>query len=112
MPDRDPLNYDWVKYSWVIGLALWGGAVHHLQKMRESGRSFSATLAFEEILTSSLSGVIAFYICELAHINGLAAAIVIAMAGHMGGDFLLEVREWVLTKYMPERKSKKNDGEG
>ena len=91
MPDKDPLNYDWVKYSWVIGLAVWGGAVHHLQKLRESGKSFSALLALEEFLASSLSGVMAFYVCEIAQINGLAAAIVIAMAGHMGGDFLLEV---------------------
>ena len=109
MPERDPLTYGWLKYSWVIGIAVWGGAVHHMQKMRESGRSFSFSLALEQFLTSALSGIIAFYVCEIAQVNGLAAAIFIAMAGHMGGDFLLEVRRNILDKYMPSSKNARNN---
>lgn len=102
MPDKNPENYGIIKYGWVVGLAVWGGAVHYLQKMRESGSAFSLTLAFEQFLTSALSGVIAFYACEIAQVNGLAAAIAIAIAGHMGGDFLNEIKHRFINKYLPK----------
>ncbi|MBE0505883.1 MAG: phage holin family protein [Marinospirillum sp.] len=100
MPEKEPQNYTWIQYAWVIGIAIWGGAVKYLQRLRVSGESVSAARLLEEFLTSALAGVLMFYACELAGMDGLTSAIAIAIAGHMGGELFDEIKAWARKRYM------------
>jgi hypothetical protein len=35
MPDKDPSNISLITYGWVVILAIWGGVVHNIRKVRE-----------------------------------------------------------------------------
>ena len=99
MPEKDPQTYTLLQYAWVVGLAVWGGAVGYLQKIRKAGEAFRFGAFISEMLTSSLAGVLAFFLCEIAEIGGLVAAILIAIAGHAGGEFVSLVKGGVWNRY-------------
>lgn len=99
MPDKDPQNYSLIQYAWVVGLSVWGGVVGYLQKMRQSASEFHLGAMVSEMITSSLAGILAFFICELAGVGGLMSAICIAIAGHTGGEFVSRVKGGVWSRY-------------
>lgn len=99
MPDKDPQNYTGIQYAWVVGLAVWGGIVGHLQKIRQKDQAFRWAEVVSEILTSGLAGMLAFFICELAGLTGLKAAVLIAIAGYTGGEFVSLLKTTVYGRY-------------
>lgn len=99
MPEKDPQTYTLLQYAWVVGLAVWGGAVGYLQKIRQAGEKFRFGAFIGEMVTSSLAGVLAFFLCEIADIGGLMAAILIAIAGHTGGEFVSLVKGGIWNRY-------------
>ncbi len=99
MLDKDPQNYSALQYAWVIGLAAWGGAVAYIQKIQQEGSGFKLQVFVSELLTSGLSGMLAFFLCEMADISGLMAAVLIAIAGHTGGEFVAMVKGGVMARY-------------
>lgn len=118
MPEKDPQTYTLLQYAWVVGLAVWGGVVGYLQKIRKSGESFRLGSFVSEMLTSSLAGMLAFFLCEIADIGGLVAAVLIAIAGHAGGEFVTLVRGGVWSRYGsrigiddPQQPQGRKDGE-
>lgn len=116
MPEKDPQTYTLLQYAWVVGLAVWGGAVGYLQKIRKAGEPFRFGTFLGELVTSSLAGMLAFFLCEIADVGGLAAAILIAIAGHTGGEFVSIVRGGVWSRYgsrlgVEEQPQSRKDGE-
>lgn len=99
MPDKDPQNYSFIQYAWVVGLSVWGGVVAYLQKIRQVSIEFNFGAMVSEMITSSLAGILAFFICEMAGIGGLMSAICIAIAGHTGGEFVSRVKGGVWNRY-------------
>lgn len=93
MPEKDPTTYDLITYAWVIGLAMVGGFVSFMRKVREGhARVFNVLELIGEIVTAGFAGVLTFWLCEAGKINPLVTAALVGITGHMGSRaiFMLE----------------------
>jgi hypothetical protein len=99
MPEKDPSTYTWLTYLWVGGLAIAGGFVNWIQKVKKGeARPFNFPELFGELLTAGFVGVLTFFLCESAGMGQTLSAFFIGIAGHMGSRaiFLAEgyVEKW------------------
>ncbi len=85
MPEKDPTTYSLLTYGWVLLLASWGGVANYIRKVK-SGQSekFSFLEVAGEILISGFTGVLTFWLCELAAFHPLLTAAFVGISGHMG----------------------------
>ena len=82
---RDPLTFSILTYAWVLLLSVWGGFVSFSAKVRKGiARPYNISEWLGEIATSAFTGVITFYSCQYAHLDGLLTAVFVAVSGHMG----------------------------
>jgi hypothetical protein len=103
MPEKDPSTYTWLTYLWVSGLALAGGFVNWIQKVRKGeARPFNIPELLGELATSGFVGVLTFFLCEAAGVSQPLSSFFIGVAGHMGSRaiFLAEgyVEKWARQK--------------
>lgn len=84
---KDPTSFGLITYVWVIVLAAWGGVVRFIRKVKSgemsSKQAFKAIVG--EILTSAFAGVLTFYLAEASGVSQLWTAVLVGVAGHMGG---------------------------
>lgn len=99
MPEKDPLNYSVLTYAWVISLSSWGGIVSFYRKM-QSGRvrPFNLTEFVGEIVTSGLTGIITFFLCEHGGIDPLLTAALVGVSGHMGSRALSQLEYFLMKR--------------
>jgi hypothetical protein len=101
---KDPTSYSLLTYGWVIALSAWGGAVRFIRKVRAGDMTLKQAILtiVGEIVISSFAGVLTFYGCEAMNVHQLYTAMLVGIAGHMGGRALdpLEAlyRRWVDSK--------------
>lgn len=82
---RDPLAFSIFTYAWVLLLSIWGGFVSFSAKIKKGiARPYNISEWLGEIATSAFTGVITFYSCQYAHLDGLLTAVFVAISGHMG----------------------------
>lgn len=81
MDEKDPFGYPLFTYVWVIGLGLVGGLLRYLTTMER----FNIIRLITEILSSGFIGLITFWMCEYQDLGKLMTAILVAIAGHLGG---------------------------
>lgn len=85
MPEKDPTNYALITYAWVFLLSAWGGLVSFLSKVKKGeARAFNLVELIGELVTSAFAGVLTFWLCEAAGLNGLVTAALVGISGHMG----------------------------
>lgn len=85
MPTKDPMNYSFLTYLWVILLSSWGGLVGYLRKLKQGkGRCFSVLELLTELVISSFVGIVTFYLCETQDIDSALKGAIIASSGVMG----------------------------
>ncbi|MGB8517036.1 MAG: phage holin family protein [Gallionella sp.] len=85
MPEKDPSNYSFLTYIWVVAISSWGGIVSFHQKVvLGHARPFNLAELFGEILTSAFVGVVTFWLCEWANIPQMLTAAFVGITGHMG----------------------------
>lgn len=83
--EKDPSNYQLLTYLWVMALAAWGGISSYIRRVREGrAEKFSFMELVGEIVISGFTGVITFWLCELAGFPGLLTAAFVGISGHMG----------------------------
>ena len=100
MPEKDPTNYGWITYGWVLLLAAFGGTVNFARKLREGAvRAFNITEFIGEIFTSAFAGVLTFYLCEWSGVAPLLSAVLIAISGHMGSRAIFGIEKWAESKF-------------
>lgn len=101
MPEKDPTAYSFITYAWIVFLSAWGGAISFLRK-RKSGeaRPFNLVELVGELMTSGLSGLITFWLCEASAINPLVTAALVGIAGHMGSRGLFALEKWAEKKFL------------
>ena len=101
MPEKDPTTYSLITYAWIVFLSAWGGAISFLRK-RKSGeaRPFNLVELVGELMTSGLSGLITFWLCEASAINPLVTAALIGISGHMGSRGLFALEKWAERKFV------------
>jgi peptidoglycan/LPS O-acetylase OafA/YrhL len=93
---KDPLDYHFLTYFWVIGLSMIGGIVSFMRKVRLGiVRRFSIVEFIGEIVTSAFVGVVTFWLCEEAAIPPLYTAAAVAISGHMGTRLIFQLECWV-----------------
>lgn len=95
MPEKDPTNYGWITYAWVMLVSAAGGAVNFHRKMREGAvRVFNITEFLGELFTSAFAGVLTFWLCEWSGVAPLLSAVLIAISGHMGSRAIFGIEKW------------------
>jgi hypothetical protein len=100
MPEKDPTNYSFVTYGWVMLLSAWGGLVSFLRKQKAGKvRAFNITEFLGELMTSALAGLITFWLCEWSNTSPLLSAALIAISGHMGSRALFQFEAWAESKF-------------
>lgn len=100
MPEKDPFNYSWITYSWVLFISAWGGAVSFMHKYKEGVvRPFNFMELIGELLTSAFIGMITFFLCEWSETPPLLSAALIGISGHMGSRGLFQLEQWATKKY-------------
>ena len=82
MPYRSP---EWFQSAGLILLAVWGGLVNYLQKVKHKGEPFSWFGLFADLLTAAFAGLCVQLLCEAWDIAQPMAAVYIAVSGHMAG---------------------------
>lgn len=102
MPEKDPLSYSLLTYAWVLALAMWGGVVNFIRRVREgSAHRFSFSELFGELATSGFIGIITFWMCEWSQINSLLSAALIGISGHMGSRSIFELEKFLKGRFPP-----------
>lgn len=100
-PEKDPTNYGWLTYTWVMLIAAAGGAVNFHRKMREGAtRAFNVTEFIGEIFTSAFAGVVTFWLCEWSGVAPLLSAVLIAISGHMGSRAIFGIEKWAERRFL------------
>lgn len=85
MIDKDPFGYSVVTYVWVLLLAIWGGVVHFIQRLkRGEAKAHNIVELIGEVVISAFVGVVTFYLCELSNFPQILTAALVAISGHMG----------------------------
>jgi hypothetical protein len=101
MPEKDPTNYGWITYAWVMIVAAAGGAVNFHRKMREGAvRALNFTEFIGELITSAFAGVITFWLCEWQGVPPLLSAVFIAISGHMGSRAIFGIEKWAEGRFI------------
>jgi len=106
MLDRDPTSYDLITYGWVVALSLWSGLVSYHNKVKQGiVKVVTITELLGDLAASTLVGVLTFYMCELAEIEKLQAAVLISIAAHTGSRALfLYEKYWELKASLLSKK--------
>jgi hypothetical protein len=103
LPDKDPFDYSWFTYLWIVGLAMWGGVVSFYNKMKDGNvRAINFTELIGELFTSGFVGIMTFYLCEAAHFAPLVTAACVGISGHMGSRGIFMLEKW-LTDFLDKR---------
>lgn len=91
----DPLDVPLRQYALVLGIAMLGGLVSWLGKVR-GGKLYAWQLMHlvGEITTSAFAGLLVFWLCELAEAPRMMTATLVGIAGHMGVRALSEIELW------------------
>lgn len=85
IPEKDPTSYQLLTYLWVFALAAWGGVANYIRKVKAgTAEKFSIMELIGEIVISAFTGVLTFWLCELAGFPGLLTAAFVGVSGHMG----------------------------
>lgn len=87
--DKDPSNYSWLTYLFIVSFASLGGFVNLLQRYKlAKDRRFSILEVVGEFATSAFSGLLVYYICAHFNIDENLTAAGAGMAGHMGSRLI------------------------
>ena len=104
MPEKDPSNYEFMTYLWVVGLSAWGSVVQVLRRAT-SDMPLAKKVQFivAEIIISTFAGMVTFFLCEWSNLDKMLAAALIAISGHMGARAII-LTETLLVKFVEGRK--------
>lgn len=104
MPEKDPTTYSLITYFWVAILSAWGGAVNFIRKTKSGqSRPFNLMELIGELMTSAFAGVLTFWLCQAANIDGLITAAMVGISGHMGSRAIFHFEQWAESR-LPGKK--------
>ena len=100
MPEKDPTSYSLLTYAWVFMLAILGGIVNFMHKLKAGHtRVFNFVEFIGELVTSAFAGVITFWLCENANMSPVLTAAFVGVSGHMGSRAIFMAENWLKTKF-------------
>lgn len=82
---KGPLDYSLKQYGFTLAVALLGGLVSWLAKVRRGDAlPWHVMQLVGELCTSAFAGLLAFWLCEWSGAPPLLSAAMTGIAGHMG----------------------------
>ncbi len=110
MPHKDPGNYPFITYLWVLALSIWGGVVNNIRKIKEGTlKRFSLAELIGDIAISGFIGVMTFYLCEYAGFDELLTAFLVGITSHMGTKGLSVLEDLAIKKLGLGMEDKENE---
>lgn len=94
MIEKDPFTYPLITYIWVLGLAVVGGIVGHLNRMRK----FRLGAFLIDIISSGFIGLLTFWLCEASDFSQYMTAALVGISGHMGSRAWFELENALRSK--------------
>jgi hypothetical protein len=83
-------------WFWFVFLAIWGGTVNYISRIKKNGMKFSIVELVGEWTISGFSGLITGFICMHYNVPIYMTFVSVAIAGHAGGKTIhaLENHYW------------------
>lgn len=104
--EKDPLNYSLGQYGAMLSIALLGGLVSWIGKVRRGDvGAWNIMQLVGELATSAFAGLLCFWICEAFGTPSLVTISLVGIAGHMGTRAIIIFERWAAKRYgmtMPE----------
>lgn len=72
-------------YFWFVILAMWGGTVNYIRRVKKDGLNFSIFELVGEWSISAFAGVVTALVCQEMNISPLMTYALVAISGHLGG---------------------------
>jgi hypothetical protein len=85
-------------YLWFVLLALWGGTVSYISRVRKNKTPFSLVELLGEWTISGFAGLITAYICAEMEFSFYVTAALTGICGHMGGRAIFILENWAQSK--------------
>lgn len=97
---KNPLDYSVKQYGFVLAVALLGGLVSWLAKVRRGDTSpWNVMQLVGELCTSAFAGLLAFWLCEWSSAPPLLSAAMTGIAGHMGTRAISAFEEFAQKRF-------------
>ena len=104
--EKDPLNYSLGQYGAMLSIALLGGLVSWIGKVRRGDvGAWNIMQLVGELATSAFAGLLCFWICEAFGTPSLVTISLVGISGHMGTRAIIIFERWAAKRYgmtMPE----------
>ena len=89
------LGTELITYGWVLLLAVWGGVVNYISKVRAGATSrFNLMELVGDVVTSGFVGMLTFWLCQAAGFSELLTAVFVGISGHMGARAMAKFEIW------------------
>ncbi len=98
--EKDPLNYSLGQYGAMLSIALLGGLVSWIGKVRRGDvGAWNIMQLVGELATSAFAGLLCFWICEAFGTPSLVTISLVGISGHMGTRAIVIFERWAARKY-------------
>lgn len=92
---NDPLETPLKQYGFMLAIALLGGLVSWVAKVRRGEASpWNIMQLTGELATSAFAGLICFWLCQWGNVPGPLMACLVGVAGHMGTRAIVLFEQW------------------
>ncbi len=97
---KGPLDYSLKQYGLIMGVATLGGLVSWYGKVsRGVLPPWSIHHLVGELVTSSLAGLLCFWLCEWAGLAPLLTAALVGLSGHAGAKGIQLLENWAAKRF-------------
>lgn len=97
---KGPLDYSLKQYGLTLAVALLGGLVSWLTKVRKGDTSpWNVMHLVGELCTSAFAGLLAFWLCEWSGAPQLLSVALTGIAGHMGTRAIATFEEFAAKRF-------------
>lgn len=91
---------DLLTYGWVIFLSGVGGAASFVRRVRNGEAKYSNIVELVgELVISSFCGLVTFFLCQSAKLDGALSAALIAISGHMGTRIIFVFESYLVKRF-------------
>lgn len=88
------------EYGFMLGVALLGGLVSWVTKVRRGETSaYNVMQLVGELATSAFAGLLAFWLCQWANTPAPLMAALVGIAGHMGTRAISTFEDWAARRW-------------
>lgn len=97
-------------YVWFALLALWGGTVSYISRVRRDNAPFSFVELVGEWTISAFAGIMTALICQEMGFSLILTSALAGISGHMGGRAIYMMEQFVCMKFgVPVRHRRYDD---